>query len=138
MGVIETLGVWGRRNFTFLSHRMVIGAAGAITSQDSPADSGIVASLNGVANGQYTLALSGTGGAKGYRQFLGVWATILGPTGAGAFGAGGALGCMKDDNVDAGTRLGTVAYQFMDTAAPPIAAHVTSGYTVMFVCCVAA
>lgn len=138
MGLLPVLGVWGRRNLTLLYHRVVVGAAGAITSQDAASDSGIVATLNGVAVGQYTLALSGTGGSKGYRQFLGVFATILGPTGAGAFGAGGNDGFMRDNNVDAGTRLGTVAYQFTNNAAPPVATDVTSGYTVMFFCIVAA
>lgn len=138
MGNIPINGVWGRRNFTVLVHRIVVGAAGVITSQDAASDSGIVAALNGVAAGQYTLTLSGTGGSKGYRQFLGVYTQILGATGAGAFGAGGITSYMKDNNVDGGTRASTVAVQFVDTAAPPIAQQVTSGYSIMLFCFVAA
>lgn len=112
MGFIPINGVWGRRNCQLYIHRMVIGAAGAITSQDSAADSGIVAGPNGVAAGQYLLTVSGQGGGKtGVRQYLGAFATVQVPTGAGAV-SGGIEVAMRDDNLDAGTRNNTCVIQF--------------------------
>ena len=129
MGFIPINGVWGRRNCQLYIHRMVIGPAGSITSQDPAADSGIVAVLNGVAVGQYTLTVSGQGGSKsGIRQYLGAFATVQVPVGAGAV-AGGLEVAMRDDNIDAGTRNNTCVVQFY---LPSTLANtdVTSGNTV--------
>jgi hypothetical protein len=129
MGFIPINGVWGRRNCQLYIHRMVIGAAGAITSQDPAPDSGIVAALNGVASGQYLLTVSGQGGSKtGVRQFLGVKATVQVPTGAGAV-AGGLDVALRDNNMDAGTKNNTCVVQFF---LPSTLANtdVTSGNTV--------
>jgi len=130
MGLIPVLGVFNRRNYTTYVHRMVIGSAGSITSQDPGSDSGVVAALNGVAVGQYTLTLTGTGNNKsGMRQYLGCTAVITGPTGATAFGTGGITMFMRDNNIDAGLRNNTCMIQFA-AGSPPVATDITSGYTV--------
>jgi hypothetical protein len=137
MGVIPELGVWGRRNFITYMHRMVIGAAGAITSQDPASDSGIVATYNGVtAAGQYILTVTGVGLSKtGFRQYLGSDAMVQIPSGAGAI-TGGYTMCMRDDNMDAGTRNNTCIVQFLSSAGAN--ADIASGNTVYIQLTVAA
>ena len=67
-------GIVNRKGVTGFTHRMLIGAAGAITGQD--ADSRVVATKQGTA-GQYILQLP-----RGMKRITGISATFIGNTGS--------------------------------------------------------
>lgn len=95
-------GVVGRKGEITFSHAMVIGATGAISSQD--ADSGVSASR--VSAGLYTLTFP-----TAYRKLVGTSVTILGTGAAGT----GAIWEFASNNLTAGTRAGTLQVQFRRT-----------------------
>src|SRR5262245_10731518 len=94
-----TVGRKGRIDFT---HTMVIGATGAIGSQD--ADSGVSASR--VSAGLYTLTFPAA-----YKKLIGLSVIILGTGAAGT----GAIWEMASNNLTAGTKAGTIQILFRRT-----------------------
>ena len=66
------------RELTF-AHRIVLGSAGAISSQDPAKDSKVVAVKTATKTGRYTLTLSG---GRKFRQFRGGDCSIVGLTDA--------------------------------------------------------
>ena len=110
MGVGPILGVFGRRNATLFLHTIVLGAGGAIASQDAPADSGVVATKTAGEIGRYTLQFP-----KGYRKFHGGTAIVVGPDDA-VYGAKtkGNNAILRDVDIDGGALDGTVELQFLN------------------------
>jgi len=117
MGLNPVLGVWGRRNFQLFFARVVNGAAGAISSQDSADVSGMVVSKVAATNGRYliTLAQAPVSGQAVKRKVAFVSTSIVGPDTA-AFGAPGAStgnnGFIRQEKLANNTPNGTVMWQF--------------------------
>lgn len=117
MGMLPILGVWGRRNFQFFFARVVNGAAGAVSSQDSADVSGLVVSKVAATNGRYliTIAQPASAGGAIKRRVAFVKAAIVGPDTA-AFGAPGAStatdGFIRQEKIANNTPNGTVMWQF--------------------------
>src|SRR3990172_9720255 len=124
MGAVAGLGFYNRRNVTEFFHRIVLGASGAIASQDAPPVSGIVATKTGSEVGRYTLQLPSK-----YRRLLDVHATILGTDDA-ALGAAttGSFSYVRDNDIDAGAADGTIELQFMQVSYAD--AEVTNDLTI--------
>lgn len=72
-------GAVGRKGVRIFSHRVAIGASGAISAQD--ADSGIVATKNGTA-GNYTLQFP-----RSFKRIVSIGATFIGPVGVNTTGS---------------------------------------------------
>lgn len=95
-------GTVGRKGRIDFSHTMVIGATGAISSQD--ADSGVSASR--VSAGLYTLTFPAA-----YKKLIALSVLILGTGAAGT----GAVWELATNNLTAGTKAGTIQVQFRRT-----------------------
>lgn len=119
-------GVFNRRNMAVFYHRVVLGAAGAIASQDAPADSGIVATKTATETGRYTLQMPSK-----YRRLLWAQGTIIGPDdavlGANTTGYGSFV---RDNDIDGGAADGTVEIQFTQTSYAD--AEVANNLTLLF------
>lgn len=81
------LGYVGSKKMLRYNHRIILGAAGAISSQDAAKDSGIVAVKTATKTGRYTLTFSA--GQK-HKAFRGGVASLRGPddTAYGAIAVG--------------------------------------------------
>lgn len=126
MGFQPNAGVFNRRNHAVFFHRVVLGAGGAIASQDAPADSGVVATKTATKTGRYTLQLPSK-----YRRLLWVNAAVIGTDDAAYTTAKGLNSFVRDNDVDGGAADGTVEVQFnrTDTAAD---AEVIDSATLLF------
>jgi hypothetical protein len=117
MGMIPIQGVYGRRNCQLYFHRIVNTTAGAISTQDSPADSGVIASKVAATNGRYllTLAQPVSPGNAIKRQILFISTSIVGPDTA-AFAVPGASaatdGFIRQEKISNNTPNGTAMWQF--------------------------
>ena len=105
----------GRRGGRLISHKVVLGADGAISSQDGRADSGIQAAKTGSETGRYTFTYAGS---RTVRRFGGAFVTLVGPDDA-VFGAiaKGFTHFWRDNDWDGGAKDGTVELQFVTTGA---------------------
>lgn len=117
-------GTIGRRGATVMWHSILIGAAGAITSQDSALVSGIVAVKTAAKTGRYTLTLP-----QAYKTWLGGDIGILASDDAN-YGANttGLQGFFRDNDIDGGAKDGTIEIQFVQGTYAD--AEVPSGFTV--------
>jgi len=109
-------GVLNRRNFGIITHTFVTGASGAISSQDLPGDSGVIATKTATKTGRYTFAVgASTPLAKGVRKFHGGFACIVGVDDA-VYGAKtkGAVFVLRDNDMDGGALDGTFEGQFLN------------------------
>lgn len=106
-------GIINRMSVQRYYHRVVLGAGGAISSQDAITVSGMTATKTGGEVGRYTLQL-----ARPYKRLLFVDAKVLGTDDA-AYGANtlGLHVLLRDNDVDSGAADGTVEVQFLSTAA---------------------
>jgi hypothetical protein len=93
-------GVVGRKGVFKFVHTLLIGAAGAITSQD--ADSGVVAAKQGGA-GLYTLTFPAA-----YKKITGLGWSAIGVLTTGT----GNQADWENNNLDGGTKAGTIQIQF--------------------------
>lgn len=102
------LGIIKFKGGTIIVHEMTIGAAGAISSQTQLTASGATAAKQGAA-GRYTYTLP-----SAYKHFFGLLPTVTGPTNAifGANTVGGPSWFVRNNNIDRGTKAGTIDLQF--------------------------
>jgi|SRR5882724_3103282 len=102
----------GRRGVTYFAHELLVGAAGAITTQDAQALSGVVATKQaGV--GLYTYDLS-----NAFRKVVELSAEFIGALGAVT------TGCVYswiNNNIDRGTKSGTIQLQWVRSDTNAIA-----------------
>lgn len=122
----DDLGYVGSRKFIRYNHRYVVGAAMAVTSQDAPKDSGVVAVATPTKTGRTTLTFSG--GQK-HKNFRGGNVSLLGPddTAYGALTVG--LPAIFRDNdlaID-----GTLEVQFLNASGNWTDAALPSGTVVI-------
>ncbi len=105
------IGAGKRRGGRLISHKVVTGSSGAISSQDSRADSGIQAAKTGSETGRYTFTYAGS---RPVRRFGGAFVTIVGADDA-AFGAiaKGLSHIWRDNDWDGGAKDGTIELQFV-------------------------
>lgn len=115
MGFQPGLGVFNRRNTVKFLHRVVLGASGAIASQDPANESGIVATKTATEVGRYTLQLPvGPTGFK-YRKLNWVDAKIVGADDTAYTTANGLNVLLRDNDIDGGALDGTIDVQFCRT-----------------------
>lgn len=112
MGFGPGLGFLNRRNCGWIVHFVQTGATGAISSQDLPGDSGVIATKTPAKTGRYTFALNN---GKPLRKFHGGFASTLGPDDA-VYGAKtkGNNFTLRDNDIDGGAADGTVELQFLN------------------------
>lgn len=105
------LGVFGIKGVCDAFVEMTIGAAGAITT--STANIGARAGLSVIKTltevGRYTFTLP-----SAFKHWLGGNVSLIGPTDAiwGANTVGGPYWFWRNDNIDRGTKVGTIDLQF--------------------------
>lgn len=114
-------GFVGRKGVMFFAHTVTVGAAGAISSQDSQASSGVTATKQATA-GQYTYALP-----TAYKKIVMLNAETIGALGAVTTGC---TYTWLNDDIDANNKDGTIELQWCrsDTNA---AADVPNGTIVL-------
>jgi hypothetical protein len=94
-------GYVGRKGTLSFTHRINVGAAGAISSQDT--DSGVTAAKQGTA-GQYLLTFP-----TGYKRICELDCIMIG---ANSAIANGAFVDYETNNLDAGTKAGNILMQW--------------------------
>ena len=104
-------GVWGRKGVTEAFIEMTIGASGAITTSTANLDArgGLTIVKTATKTGRYTITLP-----SAQKHFLGGSVILIGPTDAiwGANTVGGPSWFWRNDNIDRGTKAGTIDLQF--------------------------
>lgn len=105
------LGVYGLKGVIDLFLEMTIGASGAITTSTANigAAAGMTIAKTASKTGRYTLTLP-----SAFKHFLEGVATLIGPTDAiwGANTVGGPDYFFRNNNIDRGTKAGTIDLQF--------------------------
>lgn len=107
------LGQYGIRGMISLFLEMTIGAAGAISANDS-AVAGLTVVKTAAKTGRYTFTLP-----SAYKKFLGLDVTLTGPSDVawGATTVGGPTWFCRNNNIDRGTKAGTIDVQFAATGS---------------------
>jgi len=104
-------GYAGRNRILKFNHRLVLGASGAISSQDPASDTGVVVSKVAATAGRYLITFSN---GRKFRQFRGGTVSTLGPASA-AYGAN-TTGLDYFWRNDLLSSAGTVQVQFSQTS----------------------
>lgn len=113
----------GGRDIAY-NHRFVVGASGAVSSQDSLQDSGLQAFVKTGTAGRYTITLSDRP-----RQLRRGTATIIGPDTAAYGAVSAALPCIwRDDDL---ATDGTIEIQFVNASTNWTDADLPSGTIVI-------
>jgi len=104
------LGLVGFKGLMWLAHQMTIGAAGAISSQTVLAKGGVTAVQTATKTGRYTYTLPAA-----YKHLFLPACETIGPTDA-IYGANttGYDHFWRNNNVDSGTKVGTIDLQFTE------------------------
>jgi len=119
-----TRGFANRRGVMYFSHQMLIGAAGAITSQDATAACGILATKQGTA-GQYLFQLLPTNMV--FKNIVELDTGLIGAL--GATNTGSTPGWLTN-NITAGTKTCNILQQWSNVSANA-AADLPSGTVVI-------
>lgn len=103
-------GVYGYKGAVWGISELTIGAAGAISAQ--PTTKGGISAVKNAAAGRYALTVP-----SGYRHFFGGSVAVTGPSSAiyGANTVGGPSWFWRNNNIDRGTKAGTIDLQFCDS-----------------------
>ena len=101
-------GLYGYKGLVWAVCELTIGSAGAISAQPLTVGA-VVAVKTATETGRYTLTVP-----SGYRRFLGADVSLIGPTDAiwGANTVGGPSWFLRNNNIDRGTKAGTIDVQF--------------------------
>lgn len=126
------LGYVGSKKLIRFNHRVVLGAAGAISSQDAPKDSGVIAVKTATKTGRYTL--TSEGGVVRHKRFRGGTVTLIGPddTAYGALTVGLTSIWRKDDIAASGLGDGTIEVQFLNASGNWTDAELPTGTIMIF------
>ena|SRR5688572_3734868 len=120
------VGYVGSKKLLRYNHRLVVGAAMAVSSQDTAKDSGVIAAPTPTETGRLTLTFSG--GQK-HKRFRGGSVTLIGPDDA-SYGAltVGLHSVFRDDDLAVD---GTLELQFLNSSGNFTDAALPSGTVVI-------